>query len=67
MKTLLINIDDHSSMKLFIELAKKLHFKTHLLSEQQKEDVALLNLMNERSSEKSLPVKTAYDILRKIK
>jgi hypothetical protein len=67
MKTLLINIDDDSSLKLFVELAKKLHYNTHILSEQQKEDAALLSIMMERSKDEPLPLKSAYTILRKVK
>ena len=45
MDTILINVDDKSSVKLFMELAKKLHFKARVLSEEQKEDWALLSMV----------------------
>jgi hypothetical protein len=67
MKTLLINIDDDSSLKLFVVLAKKFHFNTHILSEEQKEDAALLSIMHQRSKEEPLPLKSAYTILKKVK
>lgn len=67
MKTLVINIDDDSSMKLFLELAKKFHFSARVLTDEQKEDMALLGLMKQRSKETPLPVKSAYAILKKAK
>jgi hypothetical protein len=67
MKTLVINIDDESSVKLFLDLAKKFRFPAHVLSEEQKEEMALLTMMKERSKEEPLPVKSAYAILKKIK
>jgi len=67
MKTLLINIDDDSSLNLFVDLAKKFHFNTHILSEQEKEDAVLLSIMKERKKEEPLPLKSAYSILKKVK
>ena len=67
MKTILINVDEISSAKLFMELAKRLNFKARLLSEAQKEDAALLFLMEERKNEKTFPVSKSYEILKKIK
>lgn len=67
MKTLVINVDDDSSVKLFLGLAKKLRFNARILSEEQKEDMALLTMMKERKKEEPLPVKTAYTILKKVK
>ena len=67
MKTLVINIDDESSVKLFLQLAKKFRFNARVLSEEQKEDMALLTMMKERSKEEPLPVKSAYSILKKVK
>lgn len=67
MKTLVINVDSDSSARLLIELAKKLHFKARILSDQQKEDAGLLAMMEERKKEKTTPVTKTLDILRKIK
>ncbi|MDQ3112162.1 MAG: hypothetical protein M3R17_19940 [Bacteroidota bacterium] len=50
MKTLVINVDSDSSAKLLIDLAKKMHFKARLLSDQQKEDAGLLAMMKERKN-----------------
>ena len=65
MSTILINVDDKSSAKLFLDLARKLHFKARLLNDEQKEDWALLSMMKERSEEPSLPVESALSILSK--
>lgn len=67
MKTLVINVDSDSSAKLLIDLAKKLHFKARILSDQQKEDAGLLAMMEERKKEKPVPIAKTLSILRKIK
>jgi hypothetical protein len=67
MSTIVIDVDDKSSAKLFLDLARKLHFKAKVLTDQQKEDWALLAMMNERSDEPSLPVEGAFKILNKTK
>jgi len=66
MKTIVINVDDKSSAKLFLDLAKKMHFKSRVLTDQQKEEWALLAMMDARDKEPALPVESALDILRKI-
>jgi hypothetical protein len=67
MSTIVIDVDDQSSAKLFLDLAKKMHFKARLLTEQQKEEWALLSMMEERSNEPSLPIESALKILSKYK
>ncbi len=67
MTTLVINVDTDSSAKLFIELAKKLHFKARILSDEKKEDAGLLAMMEERRNEKTVPISKIYDLLRKNK
>ncbi len=66
MSTIVINVDDKSSAKLFLNLARKLHFKASVLTFQQKEEWALLAMMNARDKEPELPVESTLDILRKI-
>ncbi len=66
MSTIVINVDDKSSAKLFLDLAKKMHFEARVLTDQQKEEWALLAMMNDRKKEPELPVESALDILRKI-
>lgn len=67
MRTLVINVDTDSSAKLFIELAKKLHFKARILSDEKKEDAGLLAMMEERKNDETIPVSKIYDLLRKTK
>ena len=67
MRTVVINVDTPSSAKLLLELAKKLNFKARLLSDSQKEDIALLSIMESRKEEQTLPVSKAYEILKKVK
>ena len=67
MSTIVINVDDKSSAKLFLDLAKKLSFKAMILTDQQKEDWALLTMMQSRVEEPALPVESALDILSRIK
>lgn len=67
MKTILIRVDENSSAKLFMDLAKKLNFKARILNETLKEDAALLAIMEERKNEKTFPISKSYDILKKVK
>jgi len=67
MSTIVINVDDKSSIKLFIDLARKLHYKARVLTADEKEDFALCSIMDERLTEPSLPVESALDILSPIK
>ena len=67
MSTIVINVDDKSSAKLFLDLAKKLRFKATILTDQQKEDWALLAMMESRDKEPARPVESALDILSRIK
>jgi hypothetical protein len=62
-----INVDDKSSAKLFLDLARKMHFKAKVLTEEQKEDWGLLSMMEERSKEPSLAIEGTLEILSKIK
>jgi hypothetical protein len=63
MSTIAINVDDKSSAKLFLDLAKKLRFKARVLTEQQKKDWELLSMMEERSKEPALPLENTLKIL----
>ncbi len=66
MSTIVINVDDKSSAKLFLDLARKMNFKARLLTEGQKEDLALLSMMGERSREPLLPVESTLNILKAV-
>ncbi len=67
MSTIVINANDRSSVKLFLDLAKKLNFKARVLTDEQNENLALLTMMEERSSEESLPIESALNILANVK
>ena len=67
MSTIVINANDRSSVKLFLDLAKKLNFKARVLTDEQNENLALLTMMEERSSEESLPIESALNILENVK
>lgn len=67
MSTIVIDVDDKSSAKLFLDLAKKLRFKARILTDEQKEDWALWAMMESRDKEQVLPVESALDILSRIK
>ena len=67
MSTIVIDVDDKSSVKLFLDLARKLHFKATVLTDAQKEDWALLSMMQERSDEPAVPVEQTLEILGRVK
>ena len=67
MSTIVINIDDKPSAKLFLYLAKKMRFKAGMLTDQQKEDWELLAMLESRDKEPVMPVESALDILSRIK
>lgn len=45
MKTILLEGNDLTNMKLIVELARKLNVKTHILDSEAREDLALGNAM----------------------
>ncbi|MHB8258912.1 MAG: hypothetical protein ACYDCN_01615 [Bacteroidia bacterium] len=67
MRTLVINVDTDSSAKLFVDLAKKLHFRARILSDEEDADAGLLAMMAERKDDEIVPVSKTYHILRKVK
>lgn len=67
MKAIIINADTDSSVKLLMDLARKMNFKARILDKEKMEDAVLLALMNQRKQEASEPVSKTYDLLRKVK
>ena len=63
MKTLVVNIEDDSTLKLLSELIKKIGLKSNVLSDKKKEDIALIRAIDEGMRGAKLPVKTSYRIL----
>ncbi len=67
MSTVVIEVDDKVSLKLFMDLAKKLQLKAKVLTETQKEDFALLSMMEQRKNDESVDVNSTLELLSKIK
>ena len=65
MKTVIVNIPENKE-KFFMSLMKGFRFKSHVLSDEDKEDNALLKLMYEREKEESFSVETTEKILDSI-
>ena len=63
MKTVVITADDEAVAKLLTGLAKKMGLKSFMLSDQKKEDIALIRAIDEGLKTERLPVKSAYEIL----
>lgn len=63
MKTIVINADDDSVAKLLTNLAKKMGLKSYVLSDQKKEEIALIRAIDEGMATKRMPLKSSYDIL----
>lgn len=63
MKAIFIESDDSSNIKLLLELAKKLNLRTHILSAEEKEDIALAKAILEEETGEYL---TEQEILKKL-
>lgn len=66
MKTLIINIDNNSTLKLLSDLTKKLGLNPKVLSDKKKDDIALIRAIDEAMVGEKLPVRTSYTILDKL-
>lgn len=65
MKTIIVNIPEEKEM-FFLSLLKEFRFKSRVLTDEDKEDTALLALMFEREKEETLPIETTEQILTNI-
>jgi hypothetical protein len=63
MKTIIIEGSDISNMKLILELAQKLNFKTHVLNSEEREDLALGNAMVQEETGEYI---TSDDLLKEL-
>lgn len=63
MKTIIIEGGDLSNMKLIVELAQKLNFKTHILNLEEREDFALGNAMVQEETGEYI---TSVDLLNEL-
>lgn len=66
MESILVNIGSKKEVKFFLDLVKKMGYNSRLLTPDDKEDSALLALMNERENEEALPIETTKRILKNI-
>jgi len=67
MNTLLINIQQKSELKFLKSLMKKLGYETTVLSETEKEEVALGHLMKQNSQGDTLTLEEAEAYYKKLK
>ena len=65
MQSVVVNIDSKKEFEFFLEFIRKMGFKSKILSAQEKEDIALLKIMEQRKDEENFPIKTTFDILEK--
>ena len=63
MKTVVISADDDKVAKLLTSLAKKMGLKSFVLSDQKKEDIALIHAIDEGMKSEKLPIGSTYEIL----
>jgi hypothetical protein len=66
MKTVVINAEDDNVAKLLTSLAKRMGLKSFVLSDQEKEDIALIHAIDEGMKSEKLPLKSSYDIIDKL-
>jgi len=60
MESVLVNIDSKRDLNLFLNIVKRMGFKSKVLDKEDKEDRALLALMYERENEETVSVETTY-------
>lgn len=63
MKTIILEGNDLSNMKLIVELAQKLKLKAHFINTEEKEDIALGNAMIHEETGEYI---TAGDLLKEL-
>jgi len=63
MNTLLVNTKDEQELHLVQDLLSKMKIKTRILSSEEKEDIGLLQLMNEADRAKKV---TRTTIMKKL-
>ncbi|OFX33581.1 MAG: hypothetical protein COS14_03645 [Bacteroidetes bacterium CG02_land_8_20_14_3_00_31_25] len=60
MESVLVNIDSKRDLNFFLNIVKRMGFKSKVLDKEDKEDRALLALMYERENEETVSVETTY-------
>jgi hypothetical protein len=65
MQTLVLNGESASDIKLIAEIAKKMGLKAKILSEEEKEDIGLLNAIKKGRTKKYVETESFISKLRK--
>ncbi len=65
-KTVIINAEDDKVAKLLTSLTKRMGLKSFILSDQKKEDIALIYAIDEGMKSEKLPLKSSYEILENL-
>jgi hypothetical protein len=65
MDTVILNSDSKSDLKLLINLAKKLGIDARLLSDDEKEDIGMLNAIKKGRTSKYVDAESFIDKLKK--
>lgn len=65
MQTLVLNGDSASDIKLIAEIAKKMGLKAKILSEEEKEDIGMLNAIKKGRTKKYIDSESFISKLRK--
>ena len=55
MKTLVVSVKDKVELKLVSDLLKKMHVEAKLLTEEQREKLGLIRLMNQANRSQKVP------------
>ena len=66
METIIVNVDTKKELQFFIQLINKMGYASKILNEEEKEDIALLTIMQKRKGEKNIPIQTTYKKLDNI-
>jgi len=62
MKTVVISAEDGKVARLLTSLAKKMGLKSYVLSDQKKEEIALIRAIDEGMNSAKLPLQSTYEI-----
>jgi hypothetical protein len=63
MKTVVINAEDGKVAQLLTNLAKQMGLESYVLSDQKKEDIALIHAIDEGMHSEKLPLQSTYDLI----
>lgn len=64
MKTIMVSIPEKEE-SFFLSLLKKLHFKSHVLTDEELEDEALAKWIDEGMKSEKIPIEKVYRLFEK--